>query len=260
MRRGMMRRSGTRLANAARTATSAANPVYLLGHALLVVAGGALTVVGGAVPIGVGTGFIAAGATGFATFFHVLLQQDAAQRLKTLDEFGILNAFEHRGVAIKPEYDEFLRDAEEGIDILAFGLKHLLEDYESEFAAWATRCRVRFLLLDPHSPGTPKYKHADARDREEGNTEGSTANDVLTFLARTATLRMQMPDRFQVRLYNTLPSVNIFRIDNHMFFGPYLLKKPSRNTPTLLLRRGLLYDRLRLHFDDLWSDEYSKPA
>ena len=62
--------------------------------------------------------------------------------------------------------------------------------------------------------------------------------------------------RFQVRLYKVLPSVNYFRVDDEAFWGPYLMLEPSRNTPTILIKRGgVLYDKLRNHFDAIWSDD-----
>jgi len=49
--------------------------------------------------------------------------------------------------------------------------------------------------------------------------------------------------------------VNIFRVDNKMFWGPYLIKQPSRNSPTFLLRQAILFDRLLEHFERIWKDD-----
>ena len=93
------------------------------------------------------------------------------------------------------------------------------------------------------------------RDAEEGNAPGSISTDVQEFLDRTAEVRVQHPDRFQVRLYTALPSINVFRVDDELFWGPYLVRRQSRNTPTFLVSRGGgLFDRIVEHFELLWSD------
>ena len=84
------------------------------------------------------------------------------------------------------------------------------------------------------------------------------------FIRRTRSLIVRRSDspRFQVRLYKCLPSVNIFRIDDELFWGPYLIREQSRNTPTFIVRKGgILFDTLAKHFNTIWSDpELSRPV
>ena len=40
-----------------------------------------------------------------------------------------------------------------------------------------------------------------------------------------------------------------------MFWGPYLVKQPSRNSPTFLIRKAVLFDRLVDHFERIWKDD-----
>jgi hypothetical protein len=62
----------------------------------------------------------------------------------------------------------------------------------------------------------------------------------------------------EIRLYRALPLINIFRIDDDLFWGPYLLEDQSRNYPTLLVRSpGWLFQRLEQHFEMLWSTQWS---
>ena len=232
---------------------------YFLIQLVLILGGSMLALTKRTVLVGVGTGLIATGAAGLITFARAVMHEDQAARLVLYARFGILGAFERRGAMIRDEYDKRLREARRFIDVIGFGLHHLQEDYRQDFPQWAAASTVRILLLDPEAPDGG-LSYADARDAEEGEAEGTIAGEVRDFLDRTAELRRDHGERFQVRLYRAMPSINMFRVDDTMFFGPYLMERPSRNTPTLLLGRGVLFDELASHFDALWSDRFSRPA
>src|SRR2546421_253399 len=104
--------------------------------------------------------------------------------------------------------------------------------------------------------------YAHQRDLEEGDHAGTITQQVKKFVADTkAITELVAPNSFEIRLFRCLPSVNIFRVDNEMFWGPYLIKQPSRNSPTFLVRRGVLFDRLLQHFDRIWTDDsLSRPV
>ncbi|KAB7745573.1 hypothetical protein GA707_06595 [Nostocoides sp. F2B08] len=241
-----------------RNATRSSNPVYFLVQIVIAMAGGIMLSIEGAAWTAVGTGLIATGIAGLVAFFHVLLEEGRAQRQRSLERSGLHSIFATRSVSIRSEYEDRLRYASRQIDILGFGLNSLRQDFSGSFDEWAKRCNVRVLLLDPDAPDE-KSSYADARDREEGANLGTIRAEVRQFLDETQALRNSNTN-FTVRLYRTMPSVNIFRVDSSMFFGPYLLHQPSRRTPTLLVGDGFLFDRLMDHFEQLWSDENSRPA
>jgi len=233
---------------------------YFLIQLLLILVGTILALTHKTLLVAVGAGIIATGAAGLLTFARSVLQEEQSERIRILTRFGILSAFERRGAMIRIQYDERLSGARRGIDVIGFGLKHLQEDYRSSFNQWADACPVRILLIDPEAPMRATDSYASARDGEEGLATGTIAGEVKDFLEKTAHLRVTRPDRFQVRLYHSLPSFNLFRVDDTLFYGPYLLEQQSRNTPTLLLGRGILYDALMSHFEELWSDRHSRAA
>jgi hypothetical protein len=236
--------------------TRSSSVLYLVAHIAIFALGVYLTrrPHHSATQAAVGAGLIAAGVAGWALFLHVFLQQEERGRLRRIDDIGVADVFSERSVGIRSEYNARLNAVARNIDILGFGLQHLRQDYRDQFPAWAGAAQVRILLIDPDSP------YANTRDVEEGEAPGSIAQQVRDFLTVTTALRQQNPSRFQVRLYTALPSINMFRIDDEMFFGPYLLSRPSRLTPTFLLRRGKLFNDLLDHFEHLWSDDFSKPA
>jgi hypothetical protein len=225
--------------------------VYILVHIALFLAGFALVRSGGTVSQGIGASLIAAAITGWVIFVYVRVSERRIEVLEALDRFGFVAAFEGRAALIKDQYDRRLAGAHEHIDILAFGLKSLWEDYHGQFADWKQRAHVRILLIDPKSPYTVQ------RDIEEEELPGSIRRSATRFLRETEGIRNDTTNHpFQVRLYTCLPSVNIFRVDDEIFWGPYFIHAQSRNSPTFVVRHGgELYRRLVVHFDAIWSDD-----
>lgn len=231
------------------------NWLYLVLHVVVFGAGIFLVSSKSSWVAGVGSSLIAAGVAGWVLFLWVILNETQTRRLDLLTRLGLIDAFQGRAASIKHEYDDRLVGAKQSIDVLGFGLRQLREDFGDDFKKWSGQAQVRILLLDPVVPAAT-HTYADQRDSEEGNVLGSIAGDVKAFLDLTSTLRADPDGQFKVRLFTALPSINIFRVDDSLFWGPYLVKRQSRNTPTFLVRRGgTLFDAFQEHFDRLWSDE-----
>lgn len=227
---------------------------YWLVHLLVITVGILLIATGGVVVVSIGASLAATGIAGLVLYLYVKFHYHDIQKLEHLRTFGFDDAFEGRSVMIKQEYDRRLRTAQSAVDIMGFGLKHLKEDYASEFSTWAAKAKVRILLIDPDSP-SKEYSYAAQRSLEEQDENDSIENSVRAFLDATQAVRADPEGAFQVRLFTCLPSVNIFRVDNDMFWGPYLIREQSRNTPTFLVRRGgVLFERLLEHFERIWNE------
>ena len=231
---------------------------YLLLHIIIMLVGWILisyaSYVSGdpALAMAIGSGLIAAGAAGAVLFLKVWVDREEDQRLKALRESGIKRTFQERSVAIRPEYDDRLASASEVIEIMGFGLRNLRHDHEANFEAWSRRAKVRILLIDPEFPQRDR-SIANLRDVEEG--DGKITEDVRKFVRSCAELLRSGSEDFQVRLYTCLPSINLFRVDGELFWGPYLVGDVSRNLPTLLMEAdSRLSRRLIAHFDMVWSD------
>jgi hypothetical protein len=230
---------------------------------LILILVGTLMTTLGSVERAIGTSLIAAGVAGLIVFGWVVFDEVEAQRRKNLADFGLTNVWPYRSIQIKNEYVTRVSAAQTTIDIMGYGLNALREDFLGDFATWAVRAKVRILLVEPGAAGHPNY--ADQRDQEEGSPVGKIRGEVEKFVEDTAILRTSAPDRFEVRYAKTLPSVNMFRVDNEIFWGPYLVSpvgqgRTSRNLPTMMVRRpGYMFDRLAEHFDEIWSNpEFSE--
>ena len=231
--------------------TSPNSIIYLGAHLVLFLVGTLLRGSDDVFYSNLGVSLIAAAITGWVIYVYLRFAESTRRRLETLTDLGILRGFQRRGAAIKEEYDFLLADAKKEIDIMGFGLRALREDYIDDFHKWKSRAAVRILLLDPHSPN-PDCSYAQQRDVEEGNPAGTIGKDVEKFLEEVQSI---LDDRFSVRLYQCLPSINIFRVDGRLFWGPYFISTQSRNTPTFLVRKpGLLFDPISSQFDEIWEN------
>ena len=243
---------------------SARHGLYLSCHAMLVILGLSLMLFDwqntqlASIMVAVGASVLAMGFGGTVLFLLVWIEQKESERQDAIRRSGLHRIFSARSVRIKSEYDERLARATEAIDVLGFGLKALREDYRDAFAGWAQRADVRILIIDPDFP-CEAHSIAAQRDREEIATDGAIADDVRQFIASCQQLIEERPARFRVRLYRCLPTINLFRIDHEVFWGPYLIGGVSRNMPTLLMEDGQLTERLKEHFDAIWtSDVFSR--
>ncbi len=202
----------------------------------------------------IGTSLVAAAAAGYALFAYVLISEGWTRRVEDLLNAGFRQWWAGRSVTMKPEYDSRLNDAREAIDILGFGQQHFRDDQHQNFRRWsAAGIRVRILLIDPGYPNDAR-SFAGQRETEEAVPAGSIATDVDAFLREVSRQGLGGDAHFTVRLYSCLPTLSIFRIDDELFWGPYLVREVSRNTPTFLIARGLLFTRLMRHFDTIWTD------
>lgn len=233
--------------------------VYLSVHALLCLIGFLVLRSSDTALAAVGASLVAAGIVGLVVFAYVQMNDQLRVRIDATLQAGIVKAFPARAAQIKTEYDTRLAVAHRQIDLMGFGLKAFREDFrEDRLAELANRVEsVRILLLDPESPSVAG-SYAKQRDKEEGNRTGQIEGDIRAFVSQYASLILD--GRIQVRLYECLPSINVFRIDNVLFWGPYLVKEQSRNTPTLLVADGgYLFEPITEHFGRIWTD-LSRPV
>jgi hypothetical protein len=233
--------------------------VYFLIHVLLFVGGLLVAQLGGQIWLVIGTSVAATGICGWAIFLWLRITEQSTQGQRRIQGLGLTDAFAARSVPIRPEYERRFISARQQIDFLGFGLRALREDFGDQVETWLRRVPVRILLVDPEAP-TPGWSYAYQRDREELNSPGSIATDVVNFLRAMEPVKNRFLELLHIRLYTCLPAINVCRIDDEIFWGPYVLGAQSRNTPTFLVSRtGTLFNVLRSHYEQIWTDpRYSR--
>jgi hypothetical protein len=171
---------------------------------------------------------------------------------------GLSAIYSGRSVLIRDQYQQKLAKAQR-IDLVGYGLSSFRQDFLNEFVAWSHRARVRILMPNPDFP-TQELSLADQRDREENQPVGRTRADIEAFEKAVSELAGLKRANFQVHRVSCIPSINVFRIDDDIFWGPYLMNQQSRNTPTLLATRGgYLFSVLEEHFESLWKQSAPSP-
>jgi hypothetical protein len=229
--------------------------IYVLCHALLIVLGFLVCAyrTSDSIWFAVGTSLSATGIAGMVAYAHVLVSDQMDKQIDLISVFGIVDAFESRSIRIRTEYEQRLDAVREKIDIMGFGLRAFREDFREHLPRWRKHAQIRILLIDPEFP-TPELSFAVQRSVEEQGNDITT--DVRNFVAEFGPLLRKSKKDLQIRLYRCLPSINIFRIDDELFWGPYLMNELSRNVPTLVVRRGgVLFSRFEQHFDTIWTSE-----
>lgn len=231
--------------------------IYLLIHAILVLAGVLITTLATEVAFAIGTGITATGITGWVIFLYVRLSDEDVQQRKELAKLGIVRGFAGRSTSIRAEYEPRFYAAREAIDFLGFGHRALREDLLKSFPKFLPNCRIRMLMMDPDVKLGKNSSFARQRDLEENNNDGQIRWDVLNFLRDSVDIKNQFPDRFDIRLYTCFPTINICRIDEEMFWGPYLVKAQSRNMPTIIVdSKGSIYRALLAHYNEIWGSNH----
>ena len=205
-----------------------------------------------------GGGLAATGAAGIFLYAYIAFQEGLTRSMEQLLSGGLVALFDGRAARIREQYETRLKKFDR-LDVIGYGLSSFREDFSRDVARWEKSSEVRILLIDPDFP-SKNHSIADLRDIEESTPKGSIARDVTQFVAEYK--KLGGSPNFQVRLMKCTPSLNIFRVDNEIFFGPYLMGKASRNSPTFICKRGgHLFNHLREHFDAIWnSNELSRPA
>ena len=200
--------------------------IYVLCHALVLAGGVAvLAQFDSTAGEAIGTSLVATAAAGFALFAYVLISENWSQRIEGILDAGFLQTWSGRSVTIRDEYDSRLNDARVAIDVLGFGQQHFRDDQKGNFKKWvAGGVHVRILLLDPRAPST-NYSYAKQREKEEHVAPGSIAKDVAAFLQEVKRQGLAANPLFEVRLYTCLPLINVFRIDDELFW--VLISSPT---------------------------------
>jgi hypothetical protein len=232
--------------------------VWVLSHIIMVLLGTLFlgtwsrTWIGVGLAEGIGGSLIASGVAGVSLFLYVSFTDTLRAQIETISKAGLSTIYSGRSVQIRDAYQHRLTVARK-IDLIGYGLSSFRQDYLEHFVDWSRRAQVRILLIDPDFP-TPETSLADQRDREEQHSPGKTRGDVLAFEDVVSKLSGLRHGQYKVHRVSCIPAINVFRIDDEIFWGPYLMHQQSRNTPTLLVARGgFLFDSLEKHFEALWS-------
>jgi hypothetical protein len=108
---------------------------------------------------------------------------------------------------------------------------------------------VRILLLDP------KSRQVEDRAEALGESREDIRHNILSDLERLEKVQLQHKDRIVIKVYDAVPSVNMFCFDDTRIVGMYFWGVDSADSPQFTVRTssGFLARQLDNHFENLWS-------
>ncbi|WP_320202169.1 SIR2 family NAD-dependent protein deacylase (plasmid) [Agrobacterium sp. rho-13.3] len=189
-----------------------------------------------------------------------------------------LHVFGGRGDGFFKLYDEAITGLNTRLDIFSLKLRRFRREHTETILGAAKRSKIRIALIDPKFPLPEDHVSlASLREREERSAIGSVREDVAAWKSVHDAYRSRVEageivesetTGLEIRLYNILPTVNLFCADDSLFVGPYLLDVEDRNTPTFLLRgprKGSdsisndMFMAYNQHFEAVWNDKGTRP-
>ncbi|MFC1604989.1 hypothetical protein ACFL5F_08180 [Planctomycetota bacterium] len=235
---------------------------YFVGLVVALVIGGGLVVIAILLPSEeyetakpilqtIGASLIAGAIVAAAAFAGTLVTQSLQQDeelLRSVREMGIVGYFSKR--YLNDEYEKYSKNAHE-FDLLGYGLGRFRKDMRHQFEEWARTKTMRILVIHPNSSLTLQ------RDREENDRIGKISDEALEITADLTDIVYRKKIKVPIiKWYNSIPTVNIMRIDDVMYIGPYFMGKPSGASVTLKLERNtVLFSLFETHFNDIWNEE-----
>lgn len=221
--------------------------LYFASNTIVILAGLILILT---VSEAIGGSLVAAGMVGMVMYWAIYIQRRKASEeerlLQEIRRFGIVDIFPRR--LTKQEADDlFGNRARKSMDVLGFSLISFYGDVkDSHLLKIAQKAKIRLLTTHPESP------YCAQRDYEEGLLPGTTKNEVLKL---TRYVKELNNTNIQIRWYKSIPSTSLEVVDDEeMVAGPYLVGWEHRNTYSIKIKHGVLFDYYRTHFDKVWTD------
>ena len=192
---------------------------------------------------GIGVSLLLSGFLGI--FMNVLFNRKDA-KYKVCEEWKIKNIYASRAIA-NLEIDACQEKAKNRIDIIAFGLTSWRQAKEHLIDSMLQRgVSIRIITMDPNSP------ILNMRDKAEGKADGATKESIR----QLQQFFMQTPKRkkVEIKYHQQLPLDFYFRVDDHLFVGPYIYGVESQQMITYEFEKGGEgFKYYTDYFDKLWS-------
>jgi len=198
----------------------------------------------------VGGSLVAGGIAGVVMYWAIHVQKkmtiDEEKILEKIRRFGIADILPRR--LRKDELDSlFPYRAKKTWDVLGFSLATFYGDVkDGVLQNAAKKVKIRVLVVHPESP------YCAQRDYEESLLAGTTKNEVMRV---TKFIEGLHNPNIDIKWYESIPTTSITMIDGEeMVAGPYMVGWEHRNTYSIKIKRGMLFEYYRNHFNKIWND------
>jgi len=227
------------------------NLILLLGIVLLLI--GVFVSIGekwAAVLTGIGCSLIA---SAIVSKLNAMYIQKREEERVVIDKWGLRSVYSSRQEMNVP-CDQYLHYAVSRIDMIGFGYRSLRDSQDKLMREKASKgvC-IRIISMNPDS------KFLIQREKDEKVVSGSIRETILQLKDWVDELKSLSPDpeKIEVRFYDSLPQDFYFRVDDHVFVGPYQYGRLSQQTISYEYAdknsEGFCY--YTGYFEDLWNDK-----
>lgn len=182
------------------------------------------------------------------------------QNNEITDTWKLTKIYDKRSEKNK-DSDPRLDKAREHVDVIAFGLKSFRENYTTKAEiAISKGCNFRIITMNPESQFTTQ------RDKEENNLEGDIKKSIKDLIEwadklNSSSSRKKRKSRGKIIIkgYDCMTLDFYWRVDDEIYFGPYLYGKGSSDTITFKFEKGGRgFENYSQYFEKLWNDDSMK--
>ncbi|WP_417783650.1 hypothetical protein [Terasakiella pusilla] len=190
----------------------------------------------------IGTSLIAAGIVAAAMLWHDYVKAPTDELHQEINKSGLKGFYNRRNL---DKYNELVTDCRE-IDIAGYSLRSFHESNKKLLLDKIKNGRmdkIRIILTNPES------EFAKAQEETEGVAEG-------TFLKALETLNSSFKGigEIEIRILNRPVSTMIYRLDDTLFYGPYLSAYSTSTVTYECQRNGWMFNVYQDEFDRMWED------
>lgn len=219
--------------------------IWLLGIFLIYVGLTSCDKTWGAINISIGTSLIAAAIVTFLELWNQIAISKIMQSIKNVIlDSGINSIYDKRDL---DKYDQLIRNLNQSLDVTGYSLSAFYESYSDilkEKCAINPILKIRILFVDPDSEFS----------RHRAFLEEIPTGSYKDRVERLTNHFKDYPN-IEIKKISTPLTTMIFRIDDTLFVGPHLYKKPSKSTVTMeLSNKGWLFNEYIQEFERLWND------
>ena len=177
----------------------------------------------------------------------LVLFRNISKRKEVCDQWGLDAIYELRQEA-NTATNAYQEAANERIDAIAFGLGSW-RNARRDVILKLLRKGIKIRIITPH-PDNPFLPDID---RSEGKLEGSTRTSIVK-LALFVNKNSKGND-IRIKFYMNRPLDSYFRVDNHIFVGPYLYGRASQQTITYEFGKGGNgFTYYSTFFENIWNE------
>lgn len=199
-----------------------------------------------AILISIGTSIVASSIVIFLSSRYLIKESKTIEMVDTWK----LNGIYLSRAEMNQNTNVCLRKCRKKLDIVAFGLKSFRET-QSRLIEEKVKSglKIRILTIDPQS------RFISQREKDEGEVIGQISNTIIQLSTWINNLKTLAPDpkNVQIKYYDTLPLDFYFRVDDHLFLGPYMYGRSSQQTFSYEFKYGGLgFQYWTTYFEELW--------